>query len=208
MAEYQFILPIAIALSLGAMSPGPSFLMVAKTAVERSRAEGLAVAGGLAVGAVILALLSMLGLHVVLHTIPSLYVGLKLLGGAYLCYLAYRFWRSASQTTTDQVVLPQAHRAGWWRAFLIGLATQLSNPKTAIVLAGIFAAFLPQPTPPYAFILIAVVTFVLDLSWYSFVVLALSTRQARAVYLRFKRPIGRMASGFMGVIGVKLAFVS
>ena len=40
------ILSIAVALTLGAMSPGPSFLMVARTALAVSRKDALAAAVG------------------------------------------------------------------------------------------------------------------------------------------------------------------
>ena len=64
--EYLFVIPIAISLILGAMSPGPSFLMVAQTAVTKSRVEGVAMAGGTASGAATFAILASAGLYVVL----------------------------------------------------------------------------------------------------------------------------------------------
>lgn len=44
------ILSIAIVLTLSAMSPGPSFLMVARTALAVSRKDGLVAAVGMGVG--------------------------------------------------------------------------------------------------------------------------------------------------------------
>ena len=49
------ILSIAGAISIGAMSPGPSFVMVARTAVSSSRADGLAAALGMGAGGVLFA---------------------------------------------------------------------------------------------------------------------------------------------------------
>ena len=207
MQQYQFIIGISIAILLGAMSPGPSFLLVAKTAVEKSRWEGVLVAVGLGTGAVIFALLSSFGLYVLLETVPKVYLLLKLLGGAYLCYLAWRFWQSAGQAIIQDDVTEQGGN-GLLAAYFSGLFTQLSNPKTAIVLGGIFAAFLPREIPPYSHTILASITFLVDVVWYSFVVFALSTRQAKSVYFRFKKPIGRMASGVMGLIGIKLALVN
>lgn len=212
MHEYHFIIGITIAILLGAMSPGPSFLIVAKVAVEKSRWQGVLVALGLGTGAMIFALASSLGLHIVLASVPKVYLALKILGGCYLCYLAWRFWRSAGQGIDENhMMVTEADnhaRRGALSAYGTGLLTQLSNPKTAIVLGGIFAAFLPEQIPPYSHAILAGITFSVDFAWYTFVVLALSTRHARAVYFRFKRPISRIASGLMGVIGIKLALVS
>ncbi|MCG8463230.1 MAG: LysE family translocator [Xanthomonadales bacterium] len=206
MQQYQFMIPIAVALLLGAMSPGPSFLLVAQTSVEQSRWHGFAVTLGMGCGATVFALLSFLGLYVVLETIPTLYWVLKLLGGGYLCYLAYRFWQSAGQQVSNTET--ELSRGGLYKAYWRGLLTQLSNPKTAIVLAGIFAAFMPRELPAYSYSLMAVITFLVDILWYSVVVLALSTRQARAVYFRFKKVLGRLAGALMAGIGVKLALLN
>src|SRR5262249_42673601 len=49
------VLSIAGAITLGAMSPGPSFVLVARTSVARSRADGLAMALAMGVGGVLFA---------------------------------------------------------------------------------------------------------------------------------------------------------
>ena len=91
------VLSIAGAITLGAMSPGPSFLMVARTAIARSRMDGLAAALGMGVGGVLLAAAALLGLQVVLIAVPWLYFVLKILGGAYLVFIGVMIWRGARQ---------------------------------------------------------------------------------------------------------------
>src|SRR5438876_528711 len=90
------VLSIAGAIALGAMSPGPSFVLVARTSAARSRGEGLAMALAMGGGGVIFAVLALLGVHVVLATVPLLYAVLKLAGGAYLVYLGWAMWRHAA----------------------------------------------------------------------------------------------------------------
>ena len=55
-------LGILAAVTLGAISPGPSFVFVARSAVALSRAEGLAAALGMGIGGVGFAALALLGL--------------------------------------------------------------------------------------------------------------------------------------------------
>src|SRR5438034_290326 len=62
------LLSIAGAITLGAMSPGPSFMLVARTSAARSRGDGLAMALAMGGGGVIFAILALLGVHVVLAT--------------------------------------------------------------------------------------------------------------------------------------------
>jgi len=136
------LLSIAGALSLGTMSPGPSFIMVARTAVGVSRADGLAAALGMGVGGVLFAVLALLGLHVVLTAVTTLYIVFKIAGGAYLVYLGWIIWRGARRPLDFE---EKPVRAG--RSFGLALLTQLSNPKTALVYASVFVSLLPREVP-------------------------------------------------------------
>lgn len=76
---------ILLALLAGVVSPGPSFVQVARIAVSRSRADRLAAAAGMGLGALVFAALALAGLHALLTAVPGLYVALKVLGGC-TCY--------------------------------------------------------------------------------------------------------------------------
>ncbi len=86
MTEYLFYIPIALALVVGVISPGPSFIYVAQVAMSQSRSQAIATSLGLGTGAMIFALVASLGLFFVLETVPWLYLGLKIMGGLYLFY--------------------------------------------------------------------------------------------------------------------------
>jgi threonine/homoserine/homoserine lactone efflux protein len=143
------LLGIAGAMAVGAMSPGPSFVMVARTAVA-SRGDGLAAALGMGAGGLVFAIAAMAGLQAAFLAVPALYLAIKGFGGAYLIYLGIRIWRGARQpldvAPADNGSSPRQQGRGG-RTFLLGLATQVSNPKTAVVYASIFAAFLPREVP-------------------------------------------------------------
>lgn len=203
MESWLAALSILGAVTIGAISPGPSFVVVARTAIAVSRLAGLAMALGMGLGGVIFAGAALLGLHLVLTTVPWLHLGLRLAGGAYLLYLAYRLWQGAGDPPPEAA--PSADRAGGLRrSLLIGLATQISNPKTAIVYASIFTVLLPADSPSWlaAFILPSI--FAIETGWYALVALAFSADAPRRGYLRAKPWIDRAAGGVMGVLGVKL----
>jgi threonine/homoserine/homoserine lactone efflux protein len=193
------LLSIAGALTIGAMSPGPSFVMVARTAVAVSRADGLAAALGMGVGGVLFAVLALLGLHVVLTAVPALYIAFKIAGGAYLVYLGWIMWRSARQPLgfEDAPLRPG-------RSFWLGLLTQLSNPKTALVYASVFVSLLPREVPVAGAVALVAVIFTIEAGWYALVAWALSARSPRAAYLRSKTWIDRAAGTVMAALGLKL----
>ena len=201
------LLSIFGALTLGAISPGPSFLFVARTAVAVSRRSGIASAAGMGLGAAIICTLALLGVRAVLAQAEWLYVTFKLLGGAYLCYLAWRLWRSGqvAAAVSTEAPLPST-QAGVNRSFWLALGTQLSNPKTLIVISGIFAALLPSRIPGWMYWTIPLVDIVLETSWYIFVAVALSSRGPRLVYLSARGTIDRAAGCVLGVLGLRLIF--
>src|SRR5258705_9686761 len=90
------ILTILAALLLGAMSPGPSFVIVARNAIGLSRTDGLATALGMGVGGVFFSGIALAGLYTLLSAVEWLYVCLKVAGGLYLIYIASKIWRGAS----------------------------------------------------------------------------------------------------------------
>ena len=205
MNEYSFLFAIAGILFVGAMSPGPSFFIVAQNSLSKSRSHGIATAVGTGLGVAIFAMLASFGVTALLTNIPSAYLVFKLLGGAYLIYLAYKIWKGSSEAlavTVDEALAKQ--QSSLFKAFLTGLVTQTSNPKTALVIAGIFAAFVPAEPPQNTAVLVALIAFVIDFSWYAVVAITLSTKATRNVYGRAKSGFDKTASVFLGVVGIKL----
>src|SRR4051812_46507509 len=95
MQEITALAGVIGALAVGTVSPGPSFVMVARLAVATSRANGLGAAVGMGVGGMVFAVAALLGLQAVLLAVPSVYLALKVLGGLYLGYLGFRIIRGA-----------------------------------------------------------------------------------------------------------------
>jgi threonine/homoserine/homoserine lactone efflux protein len=197
---------ILAALTLGAISPGPSFLFVTRTSVALSRRDGIAAALGMGLGAAFLCALALIGLRAVIAQVEWVYIGFKVLGGTYLLYLAWRLWRGAAPSAA--VSPPQAQvdrpRRGLVRSFLLALATQLSNPKTVVVISGIFAALLPAHVPVWMLLAIPPIQFVIESSWYAFVAAVMSSPAPRSVYLRAQTWIDRAAGCVLGALGLRL----
>ena len=159
---------------------------------------------GLGMGAVVCSLLAIFGLYAILKTVPFLYGALKIVGGMYLVYLAYKMWKYADIPLETKLSLEQKPKS-FFKAVLFGFATQMSNPKTAIIIGSIFAALLPQEIPPFGTLFVCLIAFIIDASWYSCVVGLLSTQKAQKIYLRTKKYIDRVAGSVLGALGLKLA---
>ena len=206
MSSMIVLLSIVGTVLIGAMSPGPSFVLVSHTAIVRSRRAGLAAALGMGLGGAIFALLALAGLHAVLVRVEWAYLAFKLLGGGYLVYLGLRIWRGASLPLPPERAGGVEHSAAAWRSLAIGLATQLSNPKTALVYASIFAAFLPPAPERFLFIALPIGVFVIEAGWYAAVALVFSAARPRAAYGRAKHVVDRLAGLVLAGLGVRLVW--
>ena len=202
------VLSIGSAIAIGAISPGPSFVMVARTAVASTRSNGMAAALGMGLGGTIFAAAALLGMQALLASVPLLYLVLKAAGGAYLAYLGYRMWKGA---TSPLMLSPDTGKEAHptlQRSFLLGLGAQLSNPKTAIFYGSIFASLLPKEVPAALMLALPLIVFTIEAGWYSIVATLLSSASPRDAYLRYKRWVDRVAGGVMGLLGLRLVATS
>jgi threonine/homoserine/homoserine lactone efflux protein len=194
---------ILAALLLGAMSPGPSFVLVARNAIGLSRGDGLATAAGMGVGGMLFSLLALLGLYSLLATVGWLYALLKIAGGGYLLYVAWQMWRGAAKPL-DMGAPAREPRRSLSHSFRTGLGTQLTNPKTALVYGSIFAALLPSRPPLWTTAALPLLVFCVEAGWYGAVALCFSSEAPRALYLRAKTGIDRLAALAVGALGLRL----
>lgn len=189
-------------LLIGAISPGPSFVFVVRTAVAKSRGDGLAAALAMGVGAMTFGALAIVGLRTLMDQAAWLYWALKIAGGLYLIYLAIVIWRHAAEPiAVADTTIVRSNRA---RSFGLGLATQFSNPKIVAVFGAVFAALLPAHPPLWLDLALPPLIFVQETTWYALVALAFSSARPRAVYLRAKPWIDRAAGAVIAALGVRL----
>jgi threonine/homoserine/homoserine lactone efflux protein len=203
MATFTIFLGIVIAIGIGAMSPGPSFVLVSRISIANSRLHGLAAAIGMGLGGAVFAILALAGLVALLQQVEWLYLVLKCAGGLYLVYLGVAIWRGAREPIS--VASPDGRRAlAVSRAFVLGLVTQISNPKTAIVYASIFAALMPQDPPLALMIALPFMIFVVEAGWYAIVALAFAAPRSQRAYLGGKVWLDRLAGAVIGALGLRL----
>ncbi len=187
---------------LAVASPGPAFIAISHTALNRSKREAMAFAFGLAVTATLWGGLALFGLTAIFAVVPWLYGTMKLLGGTYLIYLAFKIWRGATASLPAGTTKP---RHGLF-AFFSGCAVNLTNPKSVLFAGAIMLTIFPADMTFPLKLLVLAVLLVIEIGFYSALVFWLSHPKTRTAYLALKRWIDRSAAVLLGALGLKLLF--
>ncbi|MCR9256884.1 MAG: LysE family translocator [Alphaproteobacteria bacterium] len=196
------LMGIGIAHILAVMSPGPSLVVVARTAVASSRGAGLLVAVGLGIGTLIWALAALFGLKALFTVAPWLYTGMKVAGALFLFYMAFMLIRHAKQPL--KLDSRGGRHLGPLAAIRLGVLTQLANPKVAVFFGSIFITFLPADPSPLYYGLVLGLVFFNETAWYGFVAAAFASGPVRKRYDRVKATLDRITGAVLGGLGVKL----
>jgi threonine/homoserine/homoserine lactone efflux protein len=124
-----------------AVTPGPNMMYLASRSISQGRAAGLVSLGGVAVGFVIYLVLTAFGITALAMAVPLAYDALRVVGAAYLGYLAWQALRPGARSPFEvRDLAPDSRR----RLFAMGLFTNLLNPKAA----ALYLSLLPQFIEP------------------------------------------------------------
>ncbi len=128
----------ALALAVAAVIPGPGVAALVGQALGRGLRPALFFLGGICLGDVVWLSVATAGLAALAHVFAGAFLVVKLLGGAYLIYLAWKFWTSEA----GLVHAKSTSAAGGMRSFLAGFVVTLGNPKTIIFYLALLPAVL------------------------------------------------------------------
>jgi threonine/homoserine/homoserine lactone efflux protein len=118
-----------------AIAPGASWMYVITSTITHGRSGGWLAVSGNALGILVHVAAAVLGLSALLRYSPSTFIGLKLIGAAYLIYLAVSTLRGSSVVTDN----PNNGRSSG-SIFRGGILVNATNPKAALLML----ALLPQ----------------------------------------------------------------
>ncbi len=196
MTELEAISTAALALLLGAMSPGPSLAVVVRATMQGGRIGGVLCAVGHGLGFAFYATAVVFGLSAVMAQQPEAFVALQWLGVALLLFLAYRTLFSGSSVEhTD---------SSGGNHFAIGFFTAFLNPKIALFFLAVFATVLQPNMQTSAQIIIAALGWAIDTLWYALVALALSA----PIAVNALRSSGVWIDRFMAMVLLALAITT
>src|SRR3954471_9262231 len=128
--------------SLGmVLTPGPNMIYLISRSITQGHLAGLISLGGVALGYVFYMLFAAFGITALMFAVPYAYDALRFAGVLYLLHLAWQAVRPGGRSPFQVRELPQDTPR---KLFLMGLVTNLLNPKLAMI----YVSLLPQFISP------------------------------------------------------------
>ncbi len=189
MTLITFIQVVLVCL-LGAMSPGPSMLVVINNALFKNRFHGFLTSIGHGTGILIYAFLTILGLGYLIDHYPLIFELFQYLSAFILVYLGIKNFFFPSKIEMVKNTIKNKNIS-----ILQGFGISFFNPKIFIWFIAIYSQFMgPNTTILYDLILVFTAG-IIDASWYIFLSIMATTTHA----LQF---INRNIDMFQKLIGI------
>lgn len=135
----ETLVSFAFASFILALSPGPDNIFVLAQSLAHGSKSGIAVTSGLISGCIVHTTLLAFGVSAIITNSDAGFYLLKIIGAAYLLYLAFQVYKSDAEIAISEESSP---KKSFWQLFKIGLIMNLVNPKVLIFFLAFFPGFL------------------------------------------------------------------
>ena len=158
---------------LGAMSPGPSMVVVINNAIFKSRLNGILTSIGHGIGIGIYALFAVLGIALIIKTNLYVFNVIKFLSIIFLVYLGVNLI-----ITDDKLEFDGKDMNSGFTSFLQGLSISLLNPKIFIWFVAIYSQFMSVDNDMIFNTILILTASIIDAIWYVILTLLVTTNIA------------------------------
>ena len=177
--EISALLPILVVLVLGAMSPGPSLVVLLRNTMEGGKARGVSCGVGHGIGFGIYAFIAIAGIAQLKASAVNAASLLEITGGLFLLFLAAMMFKGSAEESVHK----RSTRRGFSEGFLIAFL----NPKILVFLVAIFSQFVQPEFTWIERLTIAVIAMLIDGGWYVLVSLLISETKVLSKLQRHAR---------------------
>ena len=166
--DIESLLGMSFVCAMGAVSPGPSLVVVLRNTITGGRMQGIMTGIGHGLGFGIYAFIAVMGLSSVLLANAQLFNLLQVLGALVLIWLAFKL------IAHKQSDLSVKYEESGYRGFFEGFMIAFLNPKILVFLVAVFSQFLNTDINNFDRIFMAIIAGAIDTIWYVFVAAVLA----------------------------------
>ena len=162
--EFETFIKVFLVCSLGAMSPGPSWILIINNSLFKGKNSGYISSIGHGIGIAMYALIANLSIGIIIKSNILLFNSIKILSIFFLIYLGYK------SLSSNKIDIEEKKLTGKFRSFMEGFTLAILNPKVLIWFIAIYSQFMsPKNDLIFNFILI-ITAGIVDMGWYCLLV--------------------------------------
>ena len=183
---------------LGAMSPGPSMVVVINNAIFKNRYHGILTSLGHGIGIGIYALFAVLGIGLVIKTNLFVFSVIKIVSIIFLIYLGFK-----SITNQDKLDFDKKDLRDGITSFFQGLSISLLNPKIFIWFVAIYSQFMSIENDIILNTYLILTAGIVDATWYIILTLLVTS----SVALKFIKSKSFLLQTFVGYVFILIGLL-
>ena len=191
---FLLFIQITFVCLLGAMSPGPSMMVVINNAIFKNKFNGILTAIGHGFGIGIYALFAVIGVGLIIKTNVFIFNSLKFLSIIFLFYLGIQ-----AIIKKDQIEYDKTNIKSGMQSFLQGLSISILNPKIFIWFIAIYSQFMSLNNTYFFNISLVLIASIVDALWYLLLV-NLVTFHSILEFIKNKSYLMQKIVGFLFII--------
>ena len=166
--DIKSLIGLSFVCAMGAISPGPSLIVVLRNTIAGGRRQGVMTGVGHGLGITVYSFIAVMGLSSLLLANKQIFNLLQWAGALVLIWLAFDM---ISFNTSD---LSEKYEDSGRRGFIEGFMISFLNPKILVFMVAVFSQFIsPDIDNPSRFIM-AIMAGIIDAAWYVLVAIALA----------------------------------
>jgi len=188
------------------LSPGPANIAVMNVAMKYGKAQGLSMMVGIVNASICWGIIAAAGLVTFLTANERAFYIIKILGGLYLCWMAYSAFRSALARDSSKAMKPldkDQENYSLLKFYLRGFVIHMSNPKAVFAWSSVMILGL---IPNASVISLAPILIIAGCMLQGIVVslyaLIFSTKKMMSFYHDFSKTIESVLGLFFGAVGI------
>jgi len=197
------LLVLTVVHTLAAASPGPDFVFVSQQTLLGGRRIGLLCSLGISLGLSVHIAYSAFGLAAIVAHSSELLWWVKILGGSYLIFLGAKGLRAKASAGPRSLRVKRSPGSPL-KIIGAGFLCNALNPKAPIYFLSLFTLVLSPNMPLYQIGIFGVWIMLIQLCWFSFVVMVLSIPSVNSRFQKAGHWIDRLLGGAMVLLGIKV----
>ena len=183
---------------LGAMSPGPSMVVVVNNAIFKNRYNGILTSIGHGIGIGVYALCAVIGIGLIIEANIIVFNGIRVFSIFFLIYLGFK-----SILSKKNIYFNEDNGETGLSSFIQGFVISILNPKIFIWFIAIYSQFMSEDNDIIFNSYLVFTASIVDASWYIFLTFIVTSD----IVLKFLKNKSLLINKIIGVLFIIISMV-